>query len=321
MRNLLTSSLVAICLCSAAHGAEPIPIDGTAAVVNEKAISMTQVMLAMQPVHRLLVQKHSGEELTRELEAAYERTLNSLIERRLILDEYKAQQKFVIPDNMVDMQIDEILHTKFDNNRAKLMKTLEADGISMDDWRREMKERMIVSFMRNQALDTGVTVSPQAVRDAYEQNIAKYSTPSQVELRMIVINKGNTEQAMAVKNKQAGDVRKRLLAGENFDELAKQVSEGTKAAAGGYWGWIEPDSRRAELAAVLKTLDPGKVSEIIEAGDVYYILKIEARKHASVTPFEEVQESIREDLRKKETQRAYDSWIERLKKKAYIKKF
>ncbi len=301
--------------------AEPIPVDGTAAVVNEKTISMTEVMLAMQPVHRLLVQKHSGDELNRELEAAYERTLDSLIERQLILDEYKVQQKFVIPDNMVDMQIDEIIHTKFDNNRAELMKTLDADSISMDDWRREIKERMIVSFMRNQALDTGVTVSPQAVREAYEEKIEKYRTPPQVELRMIVINRGSTEQDNDVKSRQAEDLRKRLLAGEDFADLAKQVSEGTKAADGGYWGWVEPDSRRAELAAVLQTLDPGKISDIIEAGDSYYILKIEARKHASQTPFEEVREAIMEDLRKKETQRAYDAWIERLKQKSYVKKF
>jgi len=321
MKKAIGCLLFVSCLCPLRAGAAPIPVDGTAAVVNETAITMTEVLLAMQPVQRLLNQQHSGEELSKALEAAYERTLNSLIERRLILDEYKNQQKFAIPDNLVDMQIDEILHTRFNNDRAELMKMLEADGIGMEEWRVELKNRMIVSFMRNQALEGAPLVSPKAVRDQYEQSIEKYRTPLQIELRMIVIHRGNTEEEVAARGRQAEDVRRKLMAGEDFAELARQISEGTKADAGGYWGWIDPDTRRPELASALAKLNPGDISEVIEAGDSFYILKIEARKHASVVPFEEVQERIRADLAGEQSQRAYEAWIERLKQKSYIRKY
>lgn len=313
--------LLASCLCPLRAAATAVPVDGTAAVVNDNVITMTQVLQAMQPVQRQLSQNYTGQKLSQEIEAAYEKTLDSLIERQLILDTYKNQDKFVIPDIVVNMQIDELIHTKFHNNRAELIKALETDGISMEEWRIEIKNRMIVTFMRNQAVDTKMMISPQAVRDAYDKSIDKYQIPAQVELRMIVIHRGNTEQELDLKRQQAEVVRKRLLDGEDFDGLARQVSEGGKSSEGGYWGWIEPGSRRAELAEVLSVLNPGEISEVIEANEDLYILKIEARKNASVVPFEEVRQSIQTELETEQGQRAYEAWIERLKQKSYIKKY
>jgi len=298
-----------------------IPVDGSAAVVNDKVITVTKVLRTMQPVVEQLRQNYHDEELSRKMEDAYEKTLDSLIERELILDLYRQQKEFTIPDTVVDNQIDELIHTKFDNNRTAFMNALESDDITIDEWRKVMKNRLIISFMRNKAVDSNVMVSPQAVRKAYEKAIDKYRVPKQVELRMIAIHRGNTEEEVALKKKQAEEVRKRLLSGEEFDTLAKEVSEGSKASKGGYWGWAEPNSRRQELAEVLETLNPGEISEVIEAGEELYILKIGGRKNATVIPFEDVQESIQNELQQKETQRLYKAWIDRLKKKSYIKKF
>ena len=298
-----------------------IPVDGYAAVVNDKVITVSEVLQTMKPVVNQLRRNCSEEELNLKVEAAYEKTLDSLIERELILALYKEQEEFVIPDDIVGNRIDAIISTKFDNNRAAFMRALESDGITMDEWHIALKKRMIVSFMRSQALEDNVIVSPHAVRAAYEKAIDKYSIPEQVEFRMIVFYRGKSDEEIALKTKQAQDVRKRLLGGEQFDVLAKEVSEGSKASEGGYWGWVEPKSRRKELAQVLKTLKPGEINEVIAAGDELYILKIDGRKNASVIPFEDVQESIRNELQQKATQRRYNAWISRLKRKSYIKKF
>ncbi|MFC1461257.1 peptidylprolyl isomerase [Verrucomicrobiota bacterium] len=321
--NTLTRWLVlASCLCCPLRVlSTAIPVDGTTAVVNGHVVTMTEVLQVMQPVQRHLSQKYSGKELSRKLEEAYERTLNSLIDRQVILDTYNNQEEFLIPDTVVTMQIDELIHTKFHNNRAEFIKALESDGMSLEEWRTEIKNRMIVAFMRKQAVESKVSVSPQAVRDIYKKSIDKYQAPAQVELRMIVIHRGSTDQEITLKSKQASDVRKRLVAGEDFGDLARQVSEGVKASVGGYWGWIEPGSRRAELAEVLSGLNPGEISEITEASEDLYILKVEARKNASVTPFEDVRKSIQTELEQEEGQRLYEAWIARLKKKSYIKKY
>jgi len=101
--------------------------------------------------------------------------------------------------------------------------------------------------MRTREVVNKISIAPQAVLDAYQKNSDAYHIPSQVELRMIVIHCGMTAEEKVLKRKQAKDICGRLLAGERFDELARQVSEGSKAAEGGYVGWIEPGSRRPEF--------------------------------------------------------------------------
>jgi len=191
----------------------------------------------------------------------------------------------------------------------------------MEEWKKNLRTSIIVSLMRKREVESKVSVAPQSVRDAYAQTAAAYRIPDQVELWMIVIHCGTTPEENALKHKQAEDIYRRLLARERFDELAKQVSEGPKASKGGYVGWIDPTTRRDELADAIASLAPGEISEIITAGNEYYILKVEGRKNGTVIPFEKAQQAIRQELHKKEAQRLYDAWIARLKKNAYIKKY
>jgi peptidyl-prolyl cis-trans isomerase SurA len=298
-----------------------IPVDGYAALVNDRVITVSDVLKAMQPLERQLRETYFDDTLTTRLESAYNGTLDTLIERELILNHFASQKQFSLPDSVVDSRIDEIVRNKFNNNRAELRKVLDQEGLTFDEWRTSYKNSLIVTLLRDREVDSKVVVSPLAVREAYEKAGDKYKVAEQLEVRAIVINRGATEEEIALKTKQAEDIRKRLLGGESFEELAKQVSEDQKASSGGYWGWIDLESRRAEIAAALKTLSVGEISAVVPVGDELYIFKVEGRKNASVVPFETVQDSIRAELQKKELKRLYMAWIERLKQNAYIKKF
>lgn len=298
-----------------------VPVDGYAVVINDKVITVSDVLKTMEPVERQLRETYFDDTLTEKIEAAYENTLDALIERELILSYFASQKQFTLPDSVVDSRIDEIVRNKFNNNRAELRKALDQDGLTFEEWRNNFKNSMIVALLREKEVDSKAVISPQAVRDAYEKAGEKYRIPEQLEVRAITIHRGGTDEEATLKLKQAEDIRKRLLSGESFEQLAKQVSEDQKAAVGGYWGWTDPNSRRAEIAAALKVLSVGEISAVIPVGDDLYILKVEGRKNASIVPFETVQESIRNDLYKKEVRRLYNAWIERLKQNAYIKKF
>ena len=300
--------------------AKAIPMDGYAASINDQVITTADVLAAIQPLDRQLRQNYSGEALTRKLEEAYAGALDSLVERALILDAFNRRKDLNLPDTAVNARVEEIIRNKFNNNLAEFNKTLQAEGLTLDEWKKNLRAAIIVSLMREREVESRVSISPQTVFDAYQQAGEAYRIPDQVELRMIVIHHGTNTVEEALKRKQAEDICRRLLAGERFDELARQVSEGPKAAEGGYLGWIDPATRRAELADAIAALDPGEISDVIPAGDDFYILKVEGRKNGMVIPFEKAQETIRQELHKKEAQRLFDAWIARLKKDAFIKK-
>jgi peptidyl-prolyl cis-trans isomerase SurA len=298
-----------------------IPVDGYAARVNDKIITVSEVLKAMQPVEKQLRETCFDDSLSEKLERAYENTLDSLIERELILSYFEGQKQFVLPDSVVDSRIDEIVRNKFNNNRAELRKVLDEEGMTFEEWRKNYKNSLIVALLREKEVDSKVVVSPLAIREAYEKADGKYSVPEQLEIRAIVINRRGSPKEAELKLKQAENIRQRVLAGESFEKLAREASEDKKAAEGGYWGWIDPDTRRLEIAEVLKKMSAGDISPVIPVNDDLYIFKVEGRKNSAIVPFETVQESIRNELYKKELWRLYNEWIERLKKNAYIKKF
>lgn len=298
-----------------------IPVEGCAAQVNDRMITVTEVRAAMLPIERRLRETSQGVELDSQLAETYNKTLEALIERELILDAFQQQKGLSVPDKLVQSRTEEIVRTKFGNNRAAFRKALDEDGLTLAEWQDNLKKSMIVAFLREQEVDRKVSVSPQAVREAYEKASETFRTPAQVHLHLIMINAGQTDEEKALKRKFADEVRRRLKAGESFGELARQVSEGARAQDGGDWGWIDPASRRPELAAAIRALKPGEISEVIPAGEELYILKVEGQRDATVVPLEKVQDTLRIELEKQESKRLYDAWMARLKQKAFIKKY
>jgi parvulin-like peptidyl-prolyl isomerase len=298
--------------------ARTMPVDGFAAFVNNRVITVGEILAIVQPIRAQLAETYSGKELEAKMEEAYQEGMDALIERALILEEFTAMDGN-IPDRAVDDQINVMINDRFKNDRTAFLEALAEDRMTMDDWREETKNRLIVNVMRRREVVDRVVITPRAVRDLYESRMSEYQVSEQIRLSMIVLHKGATSDDQAVKRKEAKQIREKLLAGGDFAELAKANSEGYKAADGGDQGWMDPKSLRKELAEAVTALEPGRISDIIETGDDFYILKVEAKKNASVIPFDDVRTRIEEELRKAEELRMYNAWIERLRKKFYVK--
>jgi peptidyl-prolyl cis-trans isomerase SurA len=226
-----------------------------------------------------------------------------------------------IPDWVVDQRIEETIHNRFNGDRSALLEAMSREHLTYDEWRQQVANGVIVSAMRSENVDRHVQVSPLAVRRRYERDRDKYRRPATVNLRMISLRKGRSSEETALKREAAQDARRRLLAGEDFGVLARDLSEGLHAERGGDWGWTEPGDLRSELARAQASVETGEISEIIETEDEFYILKIEGRKEESITPFDEVQPQIEEELRRRRAEVLYKEWIERLKRDAYVKVF
>ena len=81
---------------------------------------------------------------------------------------------------------------------------------------------------------------------------------------------------------------------------------------------MEPADLRSELQVATEELKEGEFSDVIEADDELYILKVFARKPGSVESFSDAREEIEAKLRNKEGRRIHKEWIAALKKNAQI---
>ena len=277
--------------------------------------------MMIEPMRRRLLQRYDGEELLRRLEEAYNEALQSLVERQLILQHYETLER-QIPEWVIENRLNEIIQEMFNDDREQLMDVLAEEGLTYDQWRERIREQIILSNMRSTFVDEAVHIPPMAISQYYDANLAKYSQPASVRVRMIVLEKGRTADEVGRNRQLADDLRRRTLEGEDFAVLAQRFSVGSRAGQGGDWDWIDPDALlRPELAAPLAGLEPSQITPVIEHGDLLYIIKLEGRRQAFVRPLQDVREEIEQTLRREQAERVYAEWIARLRDRAVVRYF
>jgi parvulin-like peptidyl-prolyl isomerase len=78
---------------------------------------------------------------------------------------------------------------------------------------------------------------------------------------------------------------------------------------------------REELADAAFKLKPGETSSVIETPAAFYILRVEEKQEARVKPLPDVRDQIEKLLLGKERTRLQQAWIDKLRKKTYIRAF
>src|SRR5262249_45863655 len=75
---------------------------------------------------------------------------------------------------------------------------------------------------------------------------------------------------------KAAELRTRILAGESFENLARENSTDSSAPSGGFVGTFAPADLREELRAALSGLTPGQVSPVSKMGKEFFLLELVA---------------------------------------------
>ena len=117
------------------------------------------------------------------------------------------------------------------------------------------------------------------------------------------------------------EIRAKIAEGAEFQDLARMYSEDSTQDQGGDWGWINRRTLNESLSKTAFKMKAGEVSPVIELGNSYYLLYIEAKKNSAVKPLTELREEIQSRLIQEERQKKQEEWIARLRKKSFIKTF
>ena len=219
-------------------------------------------MEALAPLMPEIYRNFQGADLEREMEKAFVRVRDDLVERTLIMEAYKARGG-QIPDHYVNDEIRRVISERFKGDEAQFEQLLAAQKKTREEYMEIVREQIAVGIMMNEAVYSRARVTPEQVRAAYEADKENYFIPEKVKYSVIVLNKGSTPEDQAVKNREAELIRKRLLEGADFTETAKAVSEGSRAAEGGAFPWMQPKDVRPELREVVQALPAGEISAVI----------------------------------------------------------
>lgn len=303
--------------------------NGVAAVVNSEAITYRDVLAQTQREEDDLRNQRANGRITKEeymdrVRARRNTVLDSLIETKLILQDYK-KKGYNFPDYYFDREEKQKIREMYGGDRQALVKTLEENGQTLADWKKYVRETFIVQQMRIINAKRYITISPHMIEAYYQQHVRDFLQPDRVKMRMIYLAPGTSENLEAT----AKEVLGRVENGEDFAALARKYSDYNRAGGGLFQdnnGWAERDGLKSDLAGVAFDLRPGQSSGLIsiptaDGRAAYYILNVEEVKKATVTPLSSIRDAIEGTLQAAESEKVQRDWIDRLKRDAYIEKF
>ncbi len=143
------------------------------------------------------------------------------------------------------------------------------------------REKMLLEDYMQQQIDDAVT--EEAARDLFETTTAGVEAQEEVRARHILVEE----------EEEANAVLERLEAGEEFADVASDVSQDPGSARnGGDLGFFTADRMVAPFAEAAFALEPGEVSDPVETQFGWHIIKTEERREAPLPQFEDMREQI-----------------------------
>ena len=297
-------------------------LDGVAAVVNGDVITFSQVREVVSARERALRAQYSGQELVNKVKEARLGALKDLIDRQLILQEFK-KKEFNVPTRVIDERIAQVIREDFGGDRQAFVRTLQAQGFTMTRFREMERDKFIVQAMRFSNIKSDMLVSPQKVQDYYGGAKKDFSEQDQVHLRMIMINRAPGSSVLGQDNQKmmADEIRAKILMGAPFEQMAANYSEDTSRQNGGDWGWVDRKTLNPELTKVVFSLTTKQLSPVLQIGNAYYILRVDERKEAGSKPLTEIRPELERKMQSEDRQRMTNQWLDGLRQKAFIRMY
>ncbi len=163
---------------------------------------------------------------------------------------------------------------------GELAAALEEQGMSMDEYRDELRKEITLQRLRNREVISRIQVTKAEVdnylahaeenpggRDAYHLRHILIATPD-----------GASSEEIAAARKKAEDIIQRLKNGEDFAALATRYSAGQQSLEGGDLGWLEAGQVPTLFAKDLATMEKGEVRGPYQAASGFHIIKLEDYK-------------------------------------------
>ena len=158
-----------------------------------------------------------------------------------------------------------------------------------------VKDDLLVQFAISKALER-VKVTEDEIKRFYDENPDQFKGEETVTASHILVD---TEE-------KANEIRQQLESGKiTFEDAAKQYSTCPSAQNGGSLGEFGRGQMVPEFDAACFEMQPGELRGPVQTQFGYHLIKVEDKKDASVTPFDEVKEQIRANLLQQKQNQAY----------------
>jgi peptidyl-prolyl cis-trans isomerase SurA len=249
-----------------------VPLDRVIAIVNDEALTQyeldEQKRLVLEQMKAQKVTPPPGDVLDKQL-------LERLITDRALLQ--LAKESGVRVD---DVQVERTIERIAQENKLtpdQLRQAIERDGMSYARYRSDLRNEILVQRLREREVDSRITVSDAEV-DAFLATAAS-QVGGDVEYRLahifVVVPEQASPDQIEARRRRAQEALKQVREGTDFAQVAAGYSDAPDALQGGNLGWRAPARLPTVFAETIRGMTPGDVSGVLRSASGFHIVKLQ----------------------------------------------
>ena len=246
------------------------------AIVNGEVITQTDIDQRLA----LLAIANGGQIPAGEVESLRQQVLRNLIDETLEIQAADTE-KIEVKDADIDRTVARVAQN-VKQTPDQLATYLGANHSSIKSLRRQIQAEIAWQRLQRAKIESGVSVGDDEVKAVLDRmNASKGTEEYRVGEIFLSSNPGNQAEVAA----NATRIIDQLKNGASFAGYARQYSEASTAAVGGDLGWVRPEQLPAPLAATLRQMGPGTISNPIPvAGGISILAVQDTRKILTADP-------------------------------------
>jgi peptidyl-prolyl cis-trans isomerase SurA len=229
----------------------------------------------------------------------------------------QAREKNLNVSEQIKMAVENIKKENNIESDDDLKRGLAQQGIDYNMWIKQLEDNMLRQATIYSEVDRSIVLDDAEVVNYYKQHPAEFTEPEEYHVRAIYLaTEGKDPAALeAMRTLISG----RVKAGESFNALAKEYSEGPAKESEGDLGRFRQGELDKTLEQALSGLKAGETSAWVETKNGWYLLKLEERKDSRLMTFDEVKKNVEERLYGEKKQKKLEEFLKTLREKSYIK--
>jgi peptidyl-prolyl cis-trans isomerase C len=188
-----------------------------------------------------------------------------------------------------------------------------------------MHEEIVFNIRVNKAVmaerGSKTKITDKEVADFYQKNKDQFKQPESVHARHILVAKapGDNDKITAGKEAKAEELRKRLVSGADFADLAAKNSDCPSKQSGGDLGFFTRGQMVKPFEDAAFSQQKNTIGPIVETDSGFHIIQVLEHRNAQIAKLDaETKKQVSSFLERQAQQAAYDGLVKRLKAGANI---
>lgn len=294
-------------------------LEGIVVRVGDRIVTRSQYERRLRDIFAEIDAAGRPDQAAEARETARKNLVNELISELLIKDRAD-RLAITVTDAEIKDAITRLKQQYGITTDEQFDTSLKQSGLTRAEMEARLRDTLITNKVFARELRNRNELTDPELRERYNREKERYRLAERAHLREIVILKPETDMMKIDEARQRavelGEAARKP--GTDFANLASTMSEAATRDKGGDLGEIAKGDLVQDLDKAVFAAPSGAILGPLETKSAWHIILVEQRLPSEVPAFESIKDQLRRDASDETFQRDYKTYIENLRKDAYI---